>query len=271
MALSKNSSKDLVKCSRQLTTRIHLWSRKRLETVAALRRLADELMKHHTNVHIAKVSGSSFSISGFVLIATGFGLSAASFGTSLILSAVGGAMCAGGGVTAAGSGIVGNKIFKSKLAEAQKIIEADWEAQQPVEELLNELYREVSKVSFGSLKDHLSCNASVVSLVKNLVDVGKCAKAGTRIATTTASEGVEGMLRSIGIAGNAARIGLFTVSAIFLPLDIYTVVSSAMEIDSARKGNKNKEPEAVKKLKRLADELEKEMVKMLQAVYDFAI
>ena len=52
-------------------------------------------------VHIAKVSGSSFSIAGFVLIAVGFGLAPVTLGTSTILEAVGGAMCAGGGTTAA--------------------------------------------------------------------------------------------------------------------------------------------------------------------------
>ena len=179
----------------------------------------------------------------FVLVATGFGLAPVSFGTSLILSAVGGLMCAGGGATAAGSSIAESKIFKSKLAEAQALIDADREAQKPVEKLLNELYREVSKVSFDSFKDHISYNANVVLLVKNqknLVDAGKCAKAGARVATIASSEGVEAVLRSIGIAGNVARIGVFAISAAFLPFDIYTMVTSAMEVDCHRKGKEDK-------------------------------
>ena len=65
------------------------------------------------------------------------------------------------------------------------------------------------------------------------------------------------MLRSIGAAGNAARIGLFAVSAVFLPPDIYIMVISAMEIDYHRRGNRDNEPEVIKKLLGLADELEK--------------
>ena len=265
MALSKKNSNDLVKRSRELTASIHLWAVNRRKTVQALRRLADELMEHDKNVHIAKVSGSSFSIGGFFLVATGFGLAAVSFGTSLILSAVGGAMCAGGGATAAGSSIVRSKIFQSKLAEAQALIEADRESQKPVEKLLNELYKEVSKASFLSLKDHISYNFSVASLVKNLVDVGKCAKAGARAATTAAGEGAEAVLRSIGIAGNVARIGVFAISALLLPVDIYTAVTSAKKISS----HGEEEPEAVKKLRQLANGLEREMNGMLQAVREF--
>ena len=38
-------------------------------------------------------------------------------------------------------------------------------------------------------------------------DIGKLAKASTRAAAIAGSEGAEAVLRTIGIAGNAARIG----------------------------------------------------------------
>ena len=99
-------NENLAKCSIELTDSIQSWIEKRLKTVETLRSLADQLLKHDKNVHIAKVSGSSLSIAGFFLIATGFGLAPVTLGTSMILSAAGGAMCAGGGTTAAGSSIV---------------------------------------------------------------------------------------------------------------------------------------------------------------------
>lgn len=261
---------DLVTCTTQLTCSIRQWSVKRQETIETLRSLADELMEHYKNVHIAKISGSSASIGGFVLAATGFGLAAVSLGTSLILSAIGGAICAGGGATVAGSSIVQSKIFKTKLATAQEIIDADRKAQEPVQRLLDDLCREVSKESFSSVKNSLACNVSVALLVKNLVDVSNGINmTGASVATTVASEGMDGILRSIGIAGNTARIGIFAVSIALLPLDIYTMVTSFTEIDSVRKGKKEKEPEAVKKLRELADDLEKEMNEILQAVEEF--
>ena len=97
------------------------------------------------------------------------------------------------------------------------------------------------------------------------MDLGKCAKAGGRASTTAAGEGVEAVLRSIGIAGNAARIGGFAISAVFLPVDIYTLVTPAMKLNSHGK----EEPQAVKKLRDLADELEREMIEMLKVVRDF--
>lgn len=268
MALSKESPRELMRCSKELTASIKSWSSNREETVKALRQLADELMEHHKNVHIAKVSGSSFSIAGFALIATGFGLAPVSFGTSLLLSAVGGAVCAGGGVTAAGAGVVKNRIFKFKLAKAQELIEADRDAQESVKKHMDDINKLRRKASNPSIT-HLAFDASLASLIKNLVDVSKFAKAGTRAATTAASEGVEGVLRTIGVASNAVRIGLFDVSVALLPLDIYTLVTSAQEIDSTRKGDKDKAPEAVQKLRALADELQREMEEMLQAVWQF--
>ncbi|XP_078345791.1 uncharacterized protein LOC144631273 [Oculina patagonica] len=270
MALKEEKQIDLATCSTELVTSIRLWSVKRRETVQTLRDLADELLGHHKNVHIAKVSGSSASIGGFVLLATGFGLAPVTLGTSLILSAVGGAICAGGGATVAGSSIVQTKIFKTKLATAQEIIDTDRKAQEPVQELLEGLCREVSKESFGSLKNHLACNLSVALLVKNLVDVSNGVNiTGVSVATTIASEGADGLLRTIGIAGNTVRIGIFAVSVALLPLDIYTMVKSLTEIDSVRKGKKDNEPEAVKKLRDLADNLEMEMNEMLHAVDEF--
>ena len=123
----------------------------------------------------------------------------------------------------------------------------------------------MSELSRGIALDCLSYHKNLAVLIKNLVDVGKCAKAGGRAAATATGEGVEAVLRSIGIAGNAARIGGFAISAVFLPVDIYTLVTSAMKLNSHGK----EEPQAVKKLRDLADELEREMIEMLKVVRDF--
>ena len=266
MAQNENLNENLERRSNELTESIQSWAEKRPETIEALRSLAQELLEHDKNVHIAKVSGSSFSIAGFVLVATGFGLAPVTLGTSAILSAVGGAMCAAGGATAAGSGLIGSKIFKTKLAKAQEIIEADRQAQESVEKLLNKLYLEISALSVGGAIDILSYNKNIIFFVKNLVDIGNFAQAaGGTAATTVASEGTVALLSSIGVASNVARIGLFTISAVALPFDIHTLVTSAMKI----KSNGEEEPEAVRKLKELAAELEREMDKILEALRQF--
>ena len=258
MARNNNLERSLI----ELTERLQSSVEKRLETLETVRSLANELNEHDKNVHIAKVSGSSFSIAGFVLIAVGFGLAPVTLGTFTILSAVGGAMCTGGGTTAAGSSLLRNRIFKRKHAKAQEIIDADRQAQESVQKLLSELYREVSALSVRDALDGLSYNKNLVFLIKNLVDIGKLAKAGTRAAAIAGSEGAEAVLRTIGIAGNAARIGGFAISAVLLPVDIYTLVTSAMKI----KSHGVDEPEEVRKLKELAAELEREMIEMLAVV-----
>ena len=265
MAQKENLNENLERCSNELTESIQSWAEKRPETVEALRNLAQELLEHDKNIHIAKVSGSSFSIAGFVLVATGFGLAPVTFGTSAILSAVGGAMCAAGGATAAGSSLVGSKLFKTKLAKAQEIIETDRQAQESVEKLLNKLYLEISALSVGGAIDILSYNKNIIFFVKNLVDIGIFAQASGTAATTVASEGTVALLSSIGIASNVARIGLFTISAVALPFDIHTLVTSAMKI----KSNGEEEPEAVRKLKDLAAELEREMDEIRKALREF--
>lgn len=265
MAQKENLNENLDRCSNELTESIQSWAEKRPETVKALRNLAQELLEHDKNIHIAKVSGSSFSIAGFVLVATGFGLAPVTFGTSAILSAVGGAMCAAGGATAAGSSLVGSKLFKTKLAKAQEIIETDRQAQESVEKLLNKLYLEISALSVGGAIDILSYNKNIIFFVKNLVDIGIFAQASGTAATTVASEGTVALLSSIGIASNVARIGLFTISAVALPFDIHTLVTSAMKI----KSNCEEEPEAVRKLEDLAAELEREMDEIRKALREF--
>ncbi|CAH3039395.1 unnamed protein product [Pocillopora meandrina] len=259
----------LLTASRELIAKARLWSVERKNTVRILRELADDILKHHFNVNVAKIAGSSSAIGGFALVATGFALAPFTFGSSVILSAVGGALCAGGGATAAGSGLVKRKIIQKKLAIAQEAMNADQRSLEPVQKLLGDLDREVSNMSFGVLKDRLSFSGSVVMLIKNLVDLGKSAKAGARVATIAAGEGVEAVFRAIGIGANAARIGLFAVSAIFFPFDIYTLVDSSIQIDNARKEKRESEPEVVKMLKGLAEALEKEMDEILRTVNDF--
>ena len=100
------------------------------------------------------------------------------------------------------------------------------------------------------------------------MDLGKGAKAGARVAAIAAGEGIEAVFRAIGIGANAARIGLFAVSAILVPFDIYTLVDSSIQIDNARREKRESEPEVVKKLKGLAEALEKEMDEFLGTVND---
>ena len=217
----------LLNQAEQLKLMIHDWIPKREASVRTVRVLAEKLMEHHNKVCIAKVAGSSASVAGFVLAAVGFGLSFATFGASLILTGVGLGVGAAGGVTNAGSLIAEACIEKDTFNTAQQIIDNDREATEAIEKLLEEFRTEAQKIK-----------------------IGNGLRAG--IAGMAAGEGGEGLFRGLSVAG-------MVVSAILLPVDLYTLVTAAIEIDASRNGRRDEEPKAVKKLRELADELEKEM------------
>ena len=233
-----------------LRTAIHDWIPKRQASVPILRALAEKLMVHHNNVCKAKIAGSSVSVAGFALSAVGFGLSFVTFGASLILAGVGVGIGAVGGLTNAGSMIAEACIQKDTFDTAQKIIDDDREATEAIEKLSKKIGRKVQSINLEN-----GAKAGVASAFI----LRAAFKLGARIAGTAASEGGETLFRGLSVFGRVAHIGGFAFSAVLLPVDIYTLVTSSKEIDASRKGKKDQEPEAVKKLRELANELEKNM------------
>ncbi|XP_078348368.1 uncharacterized protein LOC144633364 [Oculina patagonica] len=254
MMVEQQSTKGkLSKQAEQLKAMMHDWIPKRKNSVHTLRVLADKLMEHHNKVCIANVAGSSFAVAGFVLYAVGFGLSFATFGTSLIISGIGLGVGAAGGVTSAGSMFVEDWIREDTFDAAQKILDNDRVAHEAIEKLYMEFGNEAQN---SQIKNGLKAGLTSVFVVKSCVETGfKC---GARIASTAVSEGGEALFRGLSVAGKVVHIGGFALSAVLLPVDIYTLVTNSMEIDASRKGQKRK-PKAVKKLRELADELEKNM------------
>lgn len=168
----------------------------------------------------------------------------------LILTGVGLGVGAARGVTNAGSLIAEACIQKDTFNTAQKIIDNDREAT----ELLEVFGTEAQKIKTGN---GLRAGISGALVVKNCLEAGL--KFGARIAGMAANEGGEALFRGLSVAGRVAHIGGFAFSASLLPVDLYTLVTSSMEIDASRNGIEDEEPKAVKKLRELADELEKKM------------
>lgn len=168
----------------------------------------------------------------------------------LILTGVGLGVGAARGVTNAGSLIAEACIQKDTFNTAQKIIDNDREAT----ELLEEFGTEAQKIKRGN---GLRAGISGALVVKNCLEAGL--KFGAGIAGMAAGEGGEALFRGLSVAGRVAHIGGFAFSASLLPVDLYTLVTSSMEIDASRNGIEDEEPKAVKKLRELADELEKKM------------
>ena len=226
------------------------WIPKREATVHTLRVLADKLLTVHNKSCKLKVAGSSASIAGFGVTAVGFGLSFFTAGTSLIVSAVGAGLGAGGGLVNAASSLTELFVQKETFDTAQKIIDQDREAAEAVEKVWEKFAEEVQTC--------IRMNA--VKVVWGTVSTLKASyKLGAAVAKTAASEGGEALFCSLSKSDKFLHVGGFAVGAVMLPLDINSLVTNLEKIDANRKGKKDKEPKAVKKLRELADKLEEDM------------
>ena len=228
------------------------WIAKRKQTVHTLRVFADELMEHHKNVCVANVAGSSFSIAGFAAVATGFGLSFVTFGAPVLLLGVGAVFGAAGGLVNVGSSAIEAYLQKRTLDTVQKIIEEDREATIVFQKFLKEAKQQSKPILDGI---RMGCKGAVIFQA-----CGKTGyKIGVRVGAQAVGEGGEALFRGLKMAGKIVHVGGFVVNAALLPLDIYTLVKNAVEIDALNKGKKDNEPEVVKKLRKVADELEMEL------------
>ena len=235
-----------------LERRLSDWITKRKATVRSLRLVADELMEHRKNVCVANVAGCSVSIAGFGAVATGFALSFVTFGASLVLSGAGAVAGAVGGLVNLGSSATEAFLQKTTLHTVQKIIEEDREATEDLQKLLVEAKKQNKPVVHG-----IRMGFKGASMLQACVQTGY--KIGVRVGAQAVSEGGEALFRSLKMAGRVIHVGGFVVNAALLPLDVYTLVKNAIAIDAFNKGKNDQEPEVVKKLRKIADELEMEL------------
>ncbi|XP_044174116.1 apolipoprotein L domain-containing protein 1-like [Acropora millepora] len=249
---------DLFKQAEMLVSRFDGWTPKRKATVRTLRVLADGLQKHHDNVSIAQVAGSSTAIAAAIIGGVGFGLSFVTGGASLVAAAgiicgIGAGFGAAGGVVNAGSSITKLCIEKNTLKTAQRLIDEDREASKAIEKLLLKFEKERSKFKYQVFKGVLNTG----SILTSCASVGF--KVGVRATTKAASEASEALFSSLSKLAKVVHIGGFALSVALLPVDIHSLVTNSRKVHAARRGTRNKEPKKVRELRALADELEKNM------------
>ena len=120
-ALLGKSYEQFDELEAELTTLVQL----RRETIQELLQIASKLDKHHKNVNISKMVGSSVGIIGGVTGIVGLGLIPVSFGISAIVAGVGAGVAALGGITSSGADVAEFGITRKLVAKAQKAIDAD--------------------------------------------------------------------------------------------------------------------------------------------------
>ncbi|XP_060076146.1 uncharacterized protein LOC132555800 [Ylistrum balloti] len=206
-----------------MSSLIETWRSNRKETIRLLRKLADELDCMQVHVDNSKLAGNTMSaVAGVGTVAC---ILAAPFTGGL--STLGLTGCAGLGVAAGAVnlGALIGKHFREKdlIEEVQKALNKDRKAGDE----LNKASIDVS----GTCREAIQLGMDVVHVVK---DTGKVAKQ----------------------ASKAASKSFFAVSVVLLPLDIMDLIQSITDVNN---GSTNA---TAKEVRRIANELEKEMRNM---------
>lgn len=102
-----------------------IWTGSRKEAISTLQTIASEIDRHHHNVNIASLTGTSSSIAGGTAAIGGLILSPFSGGLSLALSAGGLVGTVAGSATTLGANIAEVYLTKDLKEQASKVLEAD--------------------------------------------------------------------------------------------------------------------------------------------------
>ena len=232
----------------------------RLKTLQELRKLLEKARHHNRNTSIGVVSGSAAAIAGTVVGGVGFGLSFVTFGSSLMLTAVGGAIAGAGSLTIIGSKTAEFFLNKNFYEEVQAAVEKDRKA--AVELFASFVFGESESsqvVQTASVSDlHLQCNhfkngvkalgglkkvfydpvktAKKLKDAKNVVSTGKCITSTTNGVDAALDAGATAF-KCLSKFRRALHIGGFAINVIFLPVDVYALVTESIKL---YKGNASK-------------------------------
>ena len=138
-----------------------------------------------------------------------------------------------------GSSAIEAYLQKRTLDTVQKITEEDREATIVFQKFLKEVKQQSKPILDGI---RMGCKGA--SILQACEKTGY--KIGVGVGAHAVGEGGEALFRNLKMAGEIVHVGGFVVNAALLPLDIYTLVKNAMEIDALNKGKKDNEPEVVK-------------------------
>ncbi|XP_063404599.1 uncharacterized protein LOC134688062 [Mytilus trossulus] len=227
------------------------WTESCEQTVKEINNLADNLDEHFGRISKAKIGGSTAGIVGGVMAAVGFGLSFVTFGASLGLTVAGGVIAGAGGVTLGGSAATDAILSRNRKKAAEEIIKRYNEKMKAWKteclEIGNTL-KEKAKQADSSSSMEETFPHWIKFWVKLVFGTGQAVKStgwdiiaktiltSLRIATTfddVALNGVRiggGLFKAFGPAARGLHIAGGIVGILLIPLDVYTLVDSAIDV-----------------------------------------
>ena len=208
-----------------------------------LEELASKLQKQHINVSKSTIAGASASTVGGILAIAGLIATPFTFGAGLVVSLVGAGIGGTGGLVMSVSKVIEIILAKLGLKEVQGVIDEDKEACTQLQEKLDILgrfisdFREIESNGFEflhnlgggefttSTEEKINFSARFFRVFSGAASIG----AGAVAAGAFARAG--GLVRAGAAAGaGAANLVGGVAGAVLLPLDIYLLVKSSLEV-----------------------------------------
>ena len=220
---------DLVENFRQ-------WRRTRKRTREKLEELASKLQEQHIRGSKSTIVGASAGTVGGILAIAGLITAPFTLGAGLVVSLVGAGIGGVGGLVMTVSKVVEVTLAELGLKEVQRAIDEDEEASGPLRERLVDLE--------GFISDLREIESNGVEFLRSRAirefptsTEGRIDLSAMFLRTSTASLGAGAvatafsLVRAGGLAGTpAAYIAGGVVGAALLPLDIYMLVRSSLEV-----------------------------------------
>ncbi|XP_052075427.1 uncharacterized protein LOC127712861 [Mytilus californianus] len=246
------------------------------QVVTELNSLADNLDQHFQKIAKAKIGGSAAGVVGGVMATVGFGLSFVTFGASLGLAIAGGVIAGAGGLTVGGSAATDAILSRNRKRTAEELIKKYNTKLDEVKNKYLEIHVELQKTAelsnLGSRIEEKFPHWIKFwwNLVKGAGQVGwstggsiiyTTIKSSFQLATAFDDAAITGLrvgggvFKTFGTVGRAFHVVGGVANIVFLPLDIFTMVDSAIDV---HKKNPHKISSAMRKL---AIQIEKECPK----------
>jgi uncharacterized spore protein YtfJ len=247
--LIKKSMPTIQELQTKFDTQVKKWIPVRNETIEKIEKSIKQLKKHHKNVNISRITGSSLSVAGTLIAITGFILAHFTAGASIGLSACGIALAALGGGTAAGASIIDIFIQKSGIKDVQDQLDHDYKQLDGI----SQTTRNIKEKFNCARQEYPDIIAAVFGVV--FAQGVRTTNLRMRVAEPIAFDNLEIgalVLRVGNAAARAIAIAGIVLTVVLIPIDIAETIRSSFSI---RKGSQT---EAIEKLINIVEQLKEQ-------------
>ena len=220
---------DLVENFRQ-------WRPTRQRTREKMEELASKLQEQHIRGSISTIFGASASTVGGILAIAGLITAPFTLGAGLVVSLVGAGIGGAGGLMMSVSRAVEIILARLGLREVQTAIDEDEEASKPLREQLFHLKKFISDLrGMESNGFEFLRNRAIREFTDSTEERIDLSAMFLRTSTSAVGAGAVAVAGAIARAGGvtgvrAAHIAGGVIGAVLLPLDIYMLVKSSLEV-----------------------------------------